>query len=509
MPSFALSLSRAGDDAATGRSGRYTTGSTRGRTAKRSLTNPFNIGSHKTTVVQEVIGGILGWAAIASNMGFYSFLFTNGSDHSKESTQVLYLIMAGVSTIAMGLVANLPFVVAPSVVYASIGSRPFSPGEFLAGQFLANLGAAILLWFASKRGLQLMPSQIRGGFGCGLSILVSVLGFRSIGLFSANAFVINPFTWKSIIALYVITASLAKGTSWQKYVLAVLCPVILSIIISSLTEEDIFKGFPVSGNPLKDMSSSSLGVIDMSALAKPRVWGYALSTMLSLSLNIMATLLILVDATCLQSLPAWVTDLGDTNLARVIGTTKKFRGMCTTTLVCSALGNLVGVSSQAVFVQSMVSVFAGAKTGLSSCVAGVLFICTAGLSPILPVLMPGHIQGALAVVAALNFFSIIPTINLKTGARQLMFGLPLMLIPLTFDALAGLSIAAVLGYCLSLWVVLQQWAEKREQKIAVVAEEEGVEANSPKAAKGEDTQPPHHILALTCLLHLVTQGLGK
>ena len=39
----------------------------------------------------------------------------------------------------------------------------------------------------------------------------------------------------------------------------------------------------------------------------------------------------------------------------------------------SLIGNLLGVTTQAAFVQSMIVVFAGGKTGLSAVVTGALF----------------------------------------------------------------------------------------------------------------------------------------
>ena len=41
--------------------------------------------------------------------------------------------------------------------------------------------------------------------------------------------------------------------------------------------------------------------------------------------------------------------------------------------VMSVVGNLLGVTTQAAFVQSMIVVFAGGKTGLSAVVTGALY----------------------------------------------------------------------------------------------------------------------------------------
>ena len=46
-------------------------------------------------------------------------LFVGDDDSDKNATAEIYMLVAGVSTIAFGLRSNLPFIVAPSVLYAS------------------------------------------------------------------------------------------------------------------------------------------------------------------------------------------------------------------------------------------------------------------------------------------------------------------------------------------------------------------------------------------------------
>lgn len=45
-------------------------------------------------------------------------LFVSDDDSDKNATAEIFMLVAGVSTIAFGLFTNLPFIVAPSVLYA-------------------------------------------------------------------------------------------------------------------------------------------------------------------------------------------------------------------------------------------------------------------------------------------------------------------------------------------------------------------------------------------------------
>lgn len=72
-------------------------------------------------------------------------------------------------------------------------------GEHLADQLVANLAAALFFALALKLSfVSFVPTALRLGAGCGISMLVSVLGFRSLGLLESDSFTLQPFTWQSV-----------------------------------------------------------------------------------------------------------------------------------------------------------------------------------------------------------------------------------------------------------------------------------------------------------------------
>jgi len=78
-------------------------------------------------------------------------------------------------------------------------------GGQLAAQALANAAAASVFACAVKLNLvSYIPTPLRIGAGCGVAILVGVLGMRSVGLLVEDAFVLPPFTWEtvSIVSTY-------------------------------------------------------------------------------------------------------------------------------------------------------------------------------------------------------------------------------------------------------------------------------------------------------------------
>ncbi|CAM9272542.1 unnamed protein product [Chrysoparadoxa australica] len=420
-----------------------------GQMGKRSLKSPFNVKALGSSYTVEIIGGVLGWMSIAELMGFYASILVKDAETEARPTQVMFLVVCGLSSITMGIFGNLPFIVAPGTVHASIHRyTDFEIGGFLASQFVANGMAAVLLWAASHKDmLKVVPSSLRAGYGCGISALVAVLGFRAMGVLSSDQFALNPFTWQQSMAAITIIIALSSISAKSKWVAAIGIPLITTNLIYAGDDRSKFSGYATHGNPLANMNKGTLTSIDFGALGDVKYWPYIFGATLGLFINTLAALLILIDATCLKNVRQTLSDMKGADYASLIGSTSKFRTMALITLGGNMIGNLVGVTSQSVFVQSMISIFAGAKTGLSAVTAGVLFLLTALLWPAMPFIVPQHIQGALGVLTALFFFTIIPTLDLKKGPDMLQLGVPLLLIPLTFQSVNSVCIGAVLGYC--------------------------------------------------------------
>lgn len=72
-------------------------------------------------------------------------------------------------------------------------------GGHLAAQVIANLASAVLCALMPKISfVSHIPTALRIGAGCGISMLISVLGMRSLGLLASDSFILQPFTWQSV-----------------------------------------------------------------------------------------------------------------------------------------------------------------------------------------------------------------------------------------------------------------------------------------------------------------------
>ncbi|CAM9690672.1 unnamed protein product, partial [Hapterophycus canaliculatus] len=154
-----------------------------------------------------------------------------------------------------------------------------------------------------------------------------------------------------------------------------------------------------------------------------------------------------------------------------IAGTKKFRSMACAIPLMSFVGNLMGVTTQAAFVQTMMPVFAGGKTGLSSLVTGGLLILSTVLRPLLPVLVPPHVSGALTVVISLRFFMVVKMVDFQRPINVLMFGMSILLIPFSFEFVDAVCITTMLGFVCQTMdaIVARVGARRRGNKVVVSA----------------------------------------
>ncbi|CAM9440375.1 unnamed protein product [Ectocarpus fasciculatus] len=418
-----------------------------------AIVDRFKIATKQTSVAQEVLAGVLGWQTVVQSLAFYASLLV-GDDESVDQNPAFeaFLVVAGASTMAFGAIFNVPFIVAPSVLY-SAREASNSIGGHLAAQALANFGSAMFFALALKLSfVSLIPTALRLGAGCGISVLVSVLGMRNVGVLVSNSFTLQAITWQIIVGLGIVTAAcgkVAREKQVRKWMYVLGVPMAITFVAYGAFDRSKFRGYSEADHPpLSHWGTGTFGMIDFSELREePRRYSfYVIRTFLSVIINISSILLILIDAVCLEDVHTKVKSSREVDFSNAIGGTKKFRSMACAIPCLSLAGNFMGVTTQAAFVQSMILVFAGGKTGLSAVVTGALLLMTTVMWPLLSVLAPGHVSGALTMVISLRFFTVIRMIDVNEPRNLLMFGMSILLIPFSFDFVDAVCIATVLGF---------------------------------------------------------------
>ncbi|MDE1180414.1 NCS2 family permease [Paraburkholderia sp.] len=157
------------------------------------LERRFALSARKTTVRIEALAGITSFLAAAYLLVVIpSLLATGGMDRGAATTATIVVFV--LSTVLMGLYANLPFIVGPGIGGSVILGVTLAATEHVAWQ--TGLGIAfisgvlfLILTLIGARSLvvQLIPAQIKLGLGASIGLFIAVLGFRNAGMVIANA----------------------------------------------------------------------------------------------------------------------------------------------------------------------------------------------------------------------------------------------------------------------------------------------------------------------------------
>ncbi|CAM9290189.1 unnamed protein product [Choristocarpus tenellus] len=247
-----------------------------------------------------------------------------------------------------------------------------------------------------------IPTSLRVGASCGISILFSVLGGRSMGLLVADGSGLPKLTWQLALGLLAITGSCISWPTRIKWPVTIGLPLAVSITVYAVNEHSRFQDYS-NLSPVSEWNEGTVGLISFSDLSEDRqYWFYILRTSFSVVINMTSILLILADVIWQQDMPKVFEDMAESDDHKAVDLSKKVRVMGTIIPALSMMGNVLGVTTQAASIETIVTVFAGGRTGLTSVITGTLFTVSMFIWPLHAVLAPGHVTGALGIIISIS-----------------------------------------------------------------------------------------------------------
>lgn len=146
-----------------------------------------------TTLPREAVAGFTTFMASAYLVVVIPRLLSGGGMDQAAATTATLVVMA-LGSLAMGLYANLPFVVGPGIGGAALLGVTLAQVEHIA--WPAALGIAMasgvlftVLTVTGARGLvmRLVPREIKLGLGASIGLFIALLGARDAGMVAVNA----------------------------------------------------------------------------------------------------------------------------------------------------------------------------------------------------------------------------------------------------------------------------------------------------------------------------------
>jgi AGZA family xanthine/uracil permease-like MFS transporter len=347
-------------------------------------------------------------------------------------------LIAGIMTIAMGVVGKYPFAIAAGLGINGIVAFTLTLGKGLtpAGAMGVIVWEGLLVTLLVVLGLReaimnAVPLALKRSIGVGIGLFILFIGFVDGGLIQAGsgtpvaiAFPASPSQFVFVIGLF-ITIVLWALRIRAALIISIIVTTIVGLIPASLGL-DAVTTLPSADNFSVVPSFSTLGQFDLG-----NVWSLA-------PLVAVLTIFTIMLTDFFDTMGTVTGVAAEAGLAEEDGSVPGVGRVLLVDSIAAAVGGLAGTSSNTTYIESAAGVAEGGRTGFTSIVTGVLFLFAIFLSPIAGIVPSAATAPALVLVGYLMFTLVkdIPVADLEEGLPAL---LTIILMPLTYDITVGIG----------------------------------------------------------------------
>ncbi|AZP03313.1 NCS2 family permease [Jeotgalibaca ciconiae] len=410
----------------------------------------FKLKDHGTTVSTEIVAGFTTFFA----MSYIIFVNPSILALSGMPSQAVFLatiIAAAISTLVMGLFANVPYALAPGMglnaffTYTVVFALGFTWQEALAMVFLCGvINVLITVTRVRKMIIKSIPESLQHAISAGIGIFISYIGVKNAGFleFTSDAgtiLSINNTPYNSALETYeggidsIITSggivpALVNFT--QSPALLALIGVILTIILMVKN----VRGAIIIGIIVTTLLGIPMGVVQISSeVLAANSLGTAISELgitfgAAFGKDGMLSLLSDPARFPLVLMTIFAFSLSDTfdTIGTFIGTGRRtgifsaedekaleqgsgFSSKMDKALFADSIGTIFGAifgtSNTTTFVESAAGIGAGGRTGLTAVVVAILFVISAFFAPLIGIVPAAATAPSLIIVGVLMMAS--------------------------------------------------------------------------------------------------------
>lgn len=402
----------------------------------------FQLKENNTTVSTEFFGGLTSFLA-----SFY-IIIVNPAILSQaglpfDAVCTGTVMAAAFTTILMGLYANNPIVLAPGMglnayfTYTVVIGKQIPPEVALGIVFWSGMLAVLLSVLKIREKIVgFIPKQIRYAVSCGIGIFISFIGLQKGGVIihhPATIVTMGDLTPQllTFFAGLLITIVLVVKNVKGSLVLGILATFIISIPLGryyGIEQAIKFGGFIAYPN------FELFGKVDIMGAFKiafiPTILGFMFT-------DLFDTISTLVG----------VCEAG--NLLDKDGLPRNMKKTLIADSIATPIAAILGTSSTTSYIESAAGIQQGARTGLSSVFAGLMFLPFLFFSPTLAMFSTFTTAPVLVIVGV---FMMSPVTKIEWD--RLHFAVPaflaMVLIPLSFSITTGIVVGLACWYLLRL-----------------------------------------------------------
>jgi adenine/guanine/hypoxanthine permease len=377
----------------------------------------------------EVIGGVTTFMTMAYIL-FVNGMILQGAGLPPEQVLTVTALVAGVTTIAMGLYARYPFALAPGMgINAAVAGSLVAAQHLTApeamGVIVAEGVAITVLVVAGVREavLDAIPASLKRAIGAGIGLFLAVIGFVEGGLVTHDLKLGNLHARPTLVFLFglVLALGLVARNVRGALLIAIAATTVLAIVVGEAHPPAALLATPDFG---------LVGKFSFGFVGKLGVLGAALavfSLMLSDFFDTIGT------AVGLGAEGGFLDEHG--RLPRM-------QRVLVIDSLAAIAGGACSASSATTYIESAAGIAAGARTGAASVVTGALFLAAMFVAPLATAVPAAATASALVVVGFL-MAGMLREIEWKDVPEAAPAFLCAVTMPLTWSISNGIGVGVI------------------------------------------------------------------
>jgi AGZA family xanthine/uracil permease-like MFS transporter len=420
-----------------------------------AIADYFKFAERGTDLITEARGGLTTFMVMVYIVFVNASILGDGfklaaDDPGRIALAAGTALIAGIMTIAMGVVGNLPLALAAGlgingIVAFGLTARGLSPAGAMGVIVLEGVVVTLLVLVGFREAvMNAVPLALKRAIGAGIGLFILFIGFASGGFIKSGC---SPFVPLPNCVGTLVTYSLPETAAqfvflfglaltlilWARKIKAALVISILVTTVVALIAGVTSVPSAISWTP----SFSTLGAFDI---------GNVFSTLPILTAILVIFAIMLTDFFDTMGTVTGVA--AEAGLAAPDGSVPGVGRVLLVDSVAAAVGGLAGVSSNTTYIESAAGVAEGARTGFASVVTGVLFLLAIVLAPLAGII-PGVATAPALVLVGYLMFTQVRDINVADLEDGLPALLTIILMPLTYDISIGIGAGFIT------WVLLK------------------------------------------------------
>jgi AGZA family xanthine/uracil permease-like MFS transporter len=411
--------------------------------------NFFEMTRHNTTCRTEVIAGITTFLAtmyiIVVNP---AIIIKSGMPFNGVLTATV--LVAAFSSIAMGLYANNPIVLAPGMginaffTYTVVLGMGVRWETALGAVFWAGIIFILLSVFNIRTLIvKAIPAQLRYAVAAGIGLFITLIGFTNSGFIVSHPATIIG---RGVLDAKTLTFLAGLALSALLVVKRTKGALIVGIVFTTITAAAIGR---LWGDDLVVVWQGLVAAPDFSTLLKLDLIG-------SIKLALWPVIFALLFTDMFDSLSTFVGIAEAGNIKDDDGEPRNIRQSLIVDGIATSVSGLLGTSSATSYIESAAGIEEGGRTGLTAVVAGLLFLPLMFLSPLLSI-VPAIATAPVLVLVGVFMIRPVTRIDWQNYDNAIPAFLAMFLIPVTYSITQGI----IWGF-LS-WTVIKMLAGKKEE----------------------------------------------